>query len=468
MLASSLNASKLSTQILSGFVKNKKNVVLSNSIRASAIHIGKVNMSEANKHYDFNKRHMPVGDKNIWVEYTGLAREYNAVNLGQGFPDYQSATYLNEKVRETLEQSNDLIYQYTRSPGHLPLVNAIGKTYTKLMGREIDPLNEILVTVGAYGSLFNAMSSFIEKGDEVIIIEPFYDCYAPIATIAEGSCKFVTLKPNENRPKDRQMTSGDFVLDPKELEAAFTSKTKAIVINNPNNPLGKVFTMEELTTIADLCKKHNVICLADEVYEHLAMDKQHIRIATLPDMWERTVTFGSAGKTFSTTGSKIGWTIGPKELIRLCVSAHNNSIYVCPTFMQDVIARCFELELTRFDTPECYYNSIKAEIKPKRDALAKLLVEAGLDPIIPEGGYFMMADISKLKSADKFSSDDKEMKDSKFVKYLIREKGLATIPSSSFYSPGSKPHGENYIRFCFFKNETTLENCANILKKLKD
>lgn len=456
-------ASRFSSQVLNELAK--KSALLPNSIKTISS-IRMVSDNAASKHYEFNKRIAPVGDKNIWVEYTGLAREYNAVNLGQGFPDYQSATYLNAKVKETLEESNDMIYQYTRSPGHLPLVNAIGKTYTKLMGREIDPINEILVTVGAYGSLFNAMSSFLEKGDEVIIIEPFYDCYAPIATIAEGNCKFVTLKPTENRPKDRPMSSGDFGWDVKELEAAFTPKTKAIVINNPNNPLGKVYTREELEKIAELCIKHNVICLADEVYEHLAIDREHLRIATFPGMWERTVTFGSAGKTFSTTGSKIGWTLGPKELIRLCVSQHNNSIYVCPTFMQDVIARCFELELTRLDSPECYFNSIKEELKPKRDALAKLLIEAGLDPIVPEGGYFMMADISKI-AAD-FSSDDKEMKDSKFVKYLIREKNLATIPSSAFYSDGSKKAGENFIRFCFFKNETTLENCANILKKLND
>lgn len=463
MLASS---SKVSSQIFKGFAQNNKNTLISNSFKAAQIHIGNNKMVEDKsvlKHYEFNKRMEPVGDKNIWVEYTGLAREYNAVNLGQGFPDYQSATYLNQKVKETLEESNDLIYQYTRSPGHLPLVNAIGKVYSKFMGREIDPLTEVLVTVGAYGSLFNAMTAFLEKGDEVIIIEPFYDCYAPIAAISSGTAKYVTLKPTV-KPTDRPMTSGDFGWDINELEAAFTSKTKAIVINNPNNPLGKVYSREELQKIADLCIKHNVLCLADEVYEHLAVDGEHIRMATLPGMWERTVTFGSAGKTFSTTGSKIGWTIGPKELVRLCVSTHNNSIYVCPTFMQDVIARCFEFELTRLDSPECYFNSIKEELRPKRDALAKKLIEAGLEPIIPEGGYFMMADISKI--AGKFSTDDKEIKDSKFVKYLIREKNLATIPSSAFYSDDHKLVGENYIRFCFFKNETTLEKCADILKNL--
>jgi len=465
MLVSSMNAGKLTVNILKGL---KKNASLPISSSTTLFHKEKSKMSEnsASNHYEFNKRINPIGDKNIWVEYTGLAREYNAVNLGQGFPDYQSATFLNQKVKETLEESNDLIYQYTRSQGHLPLVNAIGKTYTKLMGREIDPINEVLVTVGAYGSLFNAFNSLLEKGDEAIIIEPFFDCYAPMVTIAEGQCKYVTLRPDPNAEvsNDKLQTTADWGWDIEKLEAAFTPKTKCILINNPNNPLGKVYTRAELEKIAELCIKHNVICLSDEVYEHLALDREHIRIATLPGMWERTVTFGSAGKTFSTTGSKLGWTVGPQELIKLCISSHNNSIYVCPTFMQDVIARCFELELSRFDTPECYFNSIKEEIRPKRDALAKLLKEAGLEPVVPEGGYFMMADISKI--ANDFKSDDKEIKDSKFVKYLIKEKGLACIPSSCFYSDGSKLCGENYIRFCFFKNETTLEKCADILKKL--
>ena len=256
------------------------------------------------KHYNFNERMVSVGDKNIWVEYTGLARDYKAVNLGQGFQDYSSATYLKDMCKEALEKNTDLIFQYTRSPGHLPLVNAIAKTYSHLLAREVDPLNEVLVTVGAYGSLFNAISSFLNKDDEVIIIEPFYDCYAPMTTIFEGKTKFVALKPGA-KPTDRLMSSGDFKWDVNELEAAFTPKTKAIVINNPNNPLGKVYTREELEKIAELCIKHNVICWADEVYEHLALDHEHIRMATLPGMWERTLTFGSAGKTFSTTGSKV-------------------------------------------------------------------------------------------------------------------------------------------------------------------
>lgn len=416
-------------------------------------------------HYRFNKKFASLGSSNVWTELTALTAEFDAVNLGQGMPNYQSYTEIKKIIEDSLIESNNSMYQYTRSAGHLRLVEAIGKTYSRFMNRNIDPINEILITIGADGSIFNAFSSFLEENDEAIIIEPFFDCYEPLTKINGGKCIFVPLRPTKKK-KEGLMSSSDWSLDDVELEKAFSSKTKLIIINTPNNPLGKVYTRKELEKIAELCIRHNVLCLSDEVYEHLAFDREHIRIATLPGMWERTVTFGSSGKTFSTTGAKIGWTIGPKELIKLCISQHNNSIYVCPTFIQEVIGRCFELELTRFDSPECYYNSIKKELKPKRDRLAEILKNAGLEPIIPEGGYFMMADISKI--ANEFFSDEKQMKDTKFVKYLIKEKGLATIPSSAFYSKDHKKEfGENYIRFCFFKDESTLEKCATVLSNFK-
>ena len=195
----------------------------------------------------------------------------------KGFPDYQSVPYINDKVSETIKESNCMIHQYTRSPGHLRLVNGIATCYGKLMKREINPLNEILITTGAYGSLFNAIASFIESGDEVIIIEPFYDCYAPLSKVAGAKCVFVPLKPKVNLT-DGPTSSADWSWDLKELEAAFTSKTKLIIINTPNNPLGKIYTKEELQTIANLCIKNNTICISDEVYEHITYDRPHLRI----------------------------------------------------------------------------------------------------------------------------------------------------------------------------------------------
>ena len=181
------------------------------------------------------------------------------------------------------------------------------------MNREIDPLANVLVTTGAYGSLFNAITAFLNPGDEIIIIEPFFDCYAPMAVSSQAKCVYVPLKPKVNVPKNTVTTTADWGLDDEDLEKAFNSKTKAILINTPNNPLGKVYTKEELEKIAQLCIKWNCICISDEVYEHIAYDRKHTRIATLPGMWERTVTIGSAGKTFSSTGAKVNF----KNLIEI-------------------------------------------------------------------------------------------------------------------------------------------------------
>jgi kynurenine--oxoglutarate transaminase/cysteine-S-conjugate beta-lyase/glutamine--phenylpyruvate transaminase len=236
-----------------------------------------------------------------------------------------SIPYLVDKVKETVSDPNVLLYQYTRSAvcisfsyfsnsiikemifkGHQRLINGIANVYSKFLEREIDPLTNVLVTNGAYGSLFNAISSFLNPGDEMIIIEPFFDCYAPMAVQAQAKCVYVPLKPkNKDLAKNTVTTTADWGLDDEELEAAFTPKTKILLINTPNNPLGKVYTKEELEKIAKLCIKYNCICISDEVYEHITYDNKHIRIATLPGMWERTVTIGSAGKTFSSTGAKV-------------------------------------------------------------------------------------------------------------------------------------------------------------------
>jgi kynurenine--oxoglutarate transaminase/cysteine-S-conjugate beta-lyase/glutamine--phenylpyruvate transaminase len=198
--------------------------------------------------------------------------------------------------------------------GHPKLVNGLAKVYSKFLNRELDPMTNVLVTNGAYGSLFNAISSFLNPNDEMIIIEPFFDCYAPMAVSAQAKCVYIPLKPKSKAPKDTVTTTADWSWDVEELEAAFNSKTKIILINTPNNPLGKIYTQEELEKVAQLCIKWNCICISDEVYEHITYDRKHIRMATLPGMWERTVTIGSAGKTFSSTGAKVSL----KKKIRFC------------------------------------------------------------------------------------------------------------------------------------------------------
>jgi len=200
-------------------------------------------------------------DKNVWVTFTELARTTGAVNLGQGFPDYPPPAHVYEALAEVASPENFMFNQYTRGFGHPRLVNAIAKMYGRFHNRELDPMKEVLVTAGAYESLFCCFQGYVNPGDEVIIIEPFFDCYKPMTMNAGGVPKFIPLRPS----KDCEVTSADWKLDPEELASLFNDKTKLIVLNTPNNPLGKVYTRDELAMIADLCQRHDVICIADEV-----------------------------------------------------------------------------------------------------------------------------------------------------------------------------------------------------------
>lgn len=268
-----------------------------------------MNIESVEKHYQPAGLYARYSDKNVWLETSALAKEYNTINLGQGFPDYASYKHLDAKIEEVLNENNPLLHQYTRSQGHLRLVNVLGRLYSHFMKRSIDPLNEVLVTVGGYGGLLNSFQSLINDNDEIVIIEPFFDAYRTYGIIAGAKCRFVPLRPVSDQNESIRLAK-EWKWNEQELEEAFTSKTRFVIINTPNNPLGKVYSRPELERIAELCIKHNVICVSDEVYEHICYNQEHIRIATLPGMWERTLTIGSAGKTFSSTGLKLGWMIG--------------------------------------------------------------------------------------------------------------------------------------------------------------
>ncbi|RUS87214.1 hypothetical protein EGW08_005054 [Elysia chlorotica] len=278
--------------------------------------------------------------------------------------------------------------------------------------------------------------------------------------VAGGVPVFIPLRPTK---EGKVTSSGDWKLDSAELAGKFNSKTKLIIFNTPNNPLGKVFTLEEMTEIADLCKKHDVVCVSDEVYEWMTYGTaKHIKMASLPGMWDRTITIGSAGKTFSVTGWKLGWCIGPKHLISCAQVAHQNCTYTSPTPTQEAVARGLELEISRLGTPESYLTSLAEELLPKRDNLVQQLVDAGLKPVVPEGGYFMMADYTGKEFE---LPDTDEAKDFRFVQWLIKNKNLAVIPPSAFYSAEHEHLAENYVRFCFIKKDDTLKKASKILKE---
>lgn len=341
-------------------------------------------------------------------------------------------------------------------------MQAIAKLYGTLINREINPNTEVLVTVGAYESLYAAINGHVDHGDEVIVIEPFYDCYYDQIKSAGGIPRAIPLKPT----KSGVISSADWKLDPVEFEKLFNEKTKALVLNTPHNPLGKVFHMEELVMIADLCKKWNVLVIADEVYEHMVFEpEQHIRINTLPGMWERTITIGSAGKTFSVTGWKLGWSYGPANLLRNLQLVHQNSVYTCATPLQEATAIGFEHELARLNSSDSFFKSLAVELKGKRDYMAKFLTETGFQVTLPEAGYFMIADWSHLVDKVDLSSETDELKDYRFTKWMTKNVSLQGIPPSAFYSKEHKQLGENYVRYCYIKKDETLQEAEKILKK---
>nr|XP_044997453.1 kynurenine--oxoglutarate transaminase 1 isoform X3 [Jaculus jaculus] len=406
-------------------------------------------------------------DHNPWVEFVRLSNEYDVVNLGQGFPDFSPPDFALKAFQQATS-GDFMLNQYTMAFGYPPLTKILASFFGKLLGQELDPLKNVLVTVGAYGALFTAFQALVDEGDEVIIIEPAFDCYEPMTLMAGGRPVFVSLKPSPTT--DGQLDSrSDWQLDPTELASKFTSRTKALILNTPNNPLGKVFTKMELELLASLCQQHDVVCISDEVYQWLVYDgHQHVSIASLPGMWERTLTIGSGGKTFSATGWKVGWVLGPDHIMKHLRTVHQNSIYHCPTQGQAAVAQCFEREQEHFGQPSSYFMQLPQAMQLNRDHMIHSLRSTGFKPVVPQGSYFLIVDISDLKSKmpDLPGAADEPF-DSRFVKWMIKNKGLVAIPVSIFFSRPHQKDFDHYIRFCFVKDEATLQAMDQRLQKWK-
>ena len=386
----------------------------------------------------------------VFAEFTALAMQHGAVNLGQGFPNFAAPDFIKEAAQAAIRAD---LNQYARSAGQPRLVNEISELYSPLFGRTLDPLREIVVTTGATEGIFATMQALVNPGDEVILIEPFYDSYPAAVTMAGGIPVFVPL-----RWQSGAQSAAEWALDMDELAAAVSPRTKLLVLNTPMNPVGKVFTRAELEGIASLVLRNNLLVLSDEVYEWMVYGAaEHVRLATLPGMAERTVTLGSAGKTFSVTGWKIGWAIAPPPLAHAVLMAHQWIPFAVATPLQEAVAEAFAQAQTNG-----YFAWLTQMYGAKRDKLISALRRVDLSPITPDGSYFVLFDTSALP----VQGSEGVRRDVAVCRWLTTEIGVAAIPPSPFYSPAHRPLTDNLARFCFCKTDDLLDEAAVRLRRI--
>lgn len=319
--------------------------------------------------------------------------------------------------------------------------------YTKLCKSRIDPVNEVLVAYGAREALYCCIHGIVEFGDEVIIIEPAIDSITSMVRSSGGKPVFVPI-----RPKGDASNSANWVLDDNELRESFNKRTKAIIIHTPNSPTGKVFAEAELQIIATLCHKWDVVCISDESYEWFVIPpNKHARICTLPSMWERTLTVGSAGKTFFTTGWKTGWAYGPIHLMRNVFFVHQNCIRTHCTPIQEAIARAIEGNLDKMGTKQCFFANGPEVLKNKLDIMIDVFQKVNLKSVKPQGSFYFMADWTGTAHRCDLDDEKDEYLDYKFTKWMIKNAGIEFIPISAFLSQKNKSLGENFFRTCIMK-----------------
>lgn len=375
-------------------------------------------------------------------EMSREAVKYGAVNLGQGFPDWEAPADIKQKAIEAI---NDDHNQYAVTWGVKNFRDAIAKKTMWFLGLDLDPEAEITVTCGSTEGMIAAMMATVDPTEEVIMFDPYYENYAPDAILSDATPRHVPLYRTDN----------GFIFDREELRAAFNEKTKAIIICNPNNPTGKVYTRDELEFIADLCKEFDTLCFTDEIYEHIIYTGHadddplsHTCMANIEGMRERTVVVNSLSKTYSVTGWRVGYCIAPPDITSAIRKVHDFLTVGAANPLQHAGAYAMTL-------PPGYYDELQVEYQRKRDFLIPALRNAGFKCDMPQGAYYVMCDISEFGFAN----------DIEFTKHLIRDIGVAVVPGSSFYR--DNPEGSQMVRFCFCKKDETLEAAVERLEKLK-
>jgi len=366
-------------------------------------------------------------------EMTRVAQQHGAINLAQGFPDFPMPEAMKEAACAAIHGD---INQYAITWGAPALRLGIAEKYRRWYDMAVDPDRHITVTCGATEAMAAVFLALIDPGDEVIVFEPWYENYGPDAILASATPRYVPLEPPNWR------------FDPDVLRAAFNEKTKAIVVNTPHNPTGRVLTREEISVIAELCIEHDVWAITDEIYEHIRYAGGHHVLATWPDMRERTITISGLSKTFSCTGWRLGYAIAPERESVAIRKVHDFLTVGAPAPLQAAAAvgMSFDAE---------YYNHLSLDYRARRDSLLPVLAEAGFKFWTPEGAYYVLADFSALSDKD----------DTAFGKWMAAEIGVAGVPGSSFYHVGSG-RGKNMIRFAFCKKQETLDQAAERLAGL--
>jgi len=368
-------------------------------------------------------------------EMTRLAMKHGAVNLSQGFPDFAAPAEVKEAARQAI---SDDINQYAITWGAKPLRDAIVEKFERTQGVRVDPEREITICCGSTEAMMSTMLAIINPGDEIVVFEPFYENYGPDAILSGATPRFVKLSPP------------DWSYEEKELAAAFGPHTKAIILNTPNNPTGKVFTRRELEFIRDLCVRWNAFCVTDEIYEHILYDgTEHISMARIDGMRDRTIVINGMSKTYSVTGWRVGWAIAPPEPTAAIRKVHDFLTVGAAAPLQQAGAIALK-------SPQSYYEKLAGDYTVRRERLLKILTAAGFTVFRPRGAYYIMTDISGFGFPD----------DVAFAKFLVEKVGVAVVPGSSFYNEALD--GATQVRFTFCKKESTLAAAEERLSRLPE
>src|SRR5574341_187402 len=365
---------------------------------------------------------------------TRLANEHGAINLAQGFPNFPCPDVLKEAAARAIAQD---VNQYAITWGAKHLRDALARKYADWYGMTVDPETEITVTCGATEAMASAVLAVVDPGDEVIVFEPFYENYGPDAILCGAQPVYVAIEPDQPLDLDR-------------VRAAFSTKTRAIIICTPNNPTGKVFTRAELEGIAACCRAHDAYAVTDEIYEHIYYEGEHIPIATLPGMRDRTITISGASKPFSITGWRVGTIVAPAQVTDAIRKVHDFLTVGAPAPLQEAVAVAIET------LGDDYYEGLARDYRRRRDIRCAGLVHAGFKCRPPAGAYYVMADFSALS----------ELPDDEFAKWLTAEHGIAPVPGSSFYSRAAL--GRTQVRFAFCKTEDMLQQAVERLQRVRD